>query len=71
MSDLKADICRAFGVTEEEIDALDRVMMGPETRAAFERYRERLPARMQALADDLSVLLPEGVTFEFTTKEHP
>jgi hypothetical protein len=39
---LREDICRAFGTTLEEVDALDRHMGGPQQRARRQEDRQRL-----------------------------
>jgi hypothetical protein len=37
---LKTQICAAFGVTEEEVDEIDRAMAGPQARAERARLEE-------------------------------
>lgn len=58
-------ICDAFGVTPAEVDALDRALLGPETRAAEQRFREELPAWIGRVIGEANGLLPCGLTFRY------
>ena len=67
--DLKARVCEAMGLTVEEVDEFDRAMHGPEERAqrakAHAEYMDYLGAMESYWADEMSVLLPEGMTVRF------
>jgi len=45
-------------------DEVDRLLIEDRSEAEAE-YRAMLPARMAKIADDLSALLPEGLSFEW------
>jgi len=65
-------ICRAFEVTPDEVDELDRAMGFPQLRAIERAYEEALPGRARAVAEGIdracheAGLLPPGVRFEST-----
>jgi hypothetical protein len=72
--DAKPAVLDAFGVTQEEIDALPwaraEERARAEAQAEFEHFRDVIvPERVQAYIDEANQSLPEGLHFEWSETE--
>ena len=67
---LKTQLCAALGVPEEDVDALDRAMLGPEKREVERLYREvYLPSMVDAALKRMNESLPDGVSVFYDPTE--
>src|SRR5579863_4556971 len=65
----KARLLGAFGVTEKEVDALDRAMGGPEKRERERQYMEHyLPRAIDDAVAFINVFMPEGYEVVFVAE---
>ena len=74
LTDSKHQICDAFGVTVEQVDALDAALGGPRVRAVRKDAERRVLAHAEQVAAELSDLLPDGLTLGYlsdTTQDGP
>lgn len=72
---VKRDILAAYGVTWEEVEAVDRALGGPQLRERERRFREALPGRIAKVTAQINErykdVLPAGFRFEWAPSVPP
>lgn len=70
---VRRDVLAAYGVTAEEVEAVDAALGGSQLRERERRYREALPGRMAEAEREINArfagVLPEGMRFEWASGE--